>query len=120
LEFELKRRLYNPSPNRYHLTKAGFTLGTLTTAYTRRFSDREATSNWETMLWVVKQSKSNTREFEELIKQMIAENIREKRNLLAHGETVTKEIATSLYEHIIGDRHKPGLLCWLAENLEPA
>lgn len=120
LEVELKRRLYNPCPNRYRLTNAGFTLGTLTTACTRQSYNRDAKDNWETMLWLVEQSRSKPREFRDLIQQMIDENIKDKRNLLAHGGAVTREIATSLYENIIGDRKKPGILYWLAENLQPA
>jgi len=63
---------------------------------------------------------SEPQEFERIVKQMIDENIKDKRNLLAHGDAVTSEAATSLRESIIGDRNNPGILCWLAEYLDPA
>ncbi len=53
LEHELKRRLYHPCPNKFKLSGAGFTLGTITSAYLRRSSDREAKNNWETFNWLV-------------------------------------------------------------------
>ncbi len=49
---------------------------------------------------------------------MIDERIKNKRNLLAHGGVVTKEVALSLRESIIGDRNRPGILCWLVECME--
>ncbi len=119
LELELKRRFYNPCPGRYILNKAGFTLGTITTAYTRRTSDREAKNNWETLTWRVRQSGDSTHEFEQIIQHMLDENIKDKRNLLAHGGAVTTEIASALRDTIIGDLDKRGILCWLAEHIEP-
>ncbi len=120
LEHELKRRLYNPCPNKYLLNRSGFTLGTITTAYTRHSFEREAKINWETLIWRVRQSGSDSSTFEQIIHRMIAENIKDKRNLLAHGSAITGEIASSLRESIIGDRNKPGILCWLVEHVEPA
>ena len=120
LEHELRRRLYKPCPDKYKLTKAGFTLGTITSAYSRRFSDTTAKNNWETFSWLVTNAGSEPQEFERIVKQMIDENIKDKRNLLAHGDAVTSEAATSLRESIIGDRNNPGILCWLAEYLDPA
>jgi len=120
LEHELKRRLFLPCPNRYMLAKSGFTLGSITYAYTNRFIDKTAQNNWETFSWLVRNAGSNPQEFERIVKQMIDEQIKDKRNLLAHGGAVTKEVALSLRENIIGDRNRPGILCWLVEHFEPA
>src|SRR5207248_7684583 len=119
LEFECKRRLYTPCPNKYLLNRAGFTLGTITTAYLKRSFDGEAKNNWETLLWCVEQSGSDPQEFEQIVQRMVDEAIIIKRNLLAHGGAVTGEIAASLRRSIIGDRIKPGVLCWLAEYVYP-
>ena len=51
---------------------------------------------------------------------MIDEQIKDKRNVLAHGGSVTREVALLLRECIIGDRNRPGILCWLVECMEPA
>lgn len=40
LEFELRRRLYDPCPQKYLLTRVGFTLGTITNASMKRSFDR--------------------------------------------------------------------------------
>jgi len=119
LEHELKRRLFLPCPNRYMLAKSGFTLGSITYAYTNRFIDKTAQNNWETFSWLVRNAGSDPQEFECIVKQMIDEQIKDKRNLLAHGGAVTKEVASSLRENIIGDRNRPGILCWLVEHFEP-
>jgi hypothetical protein len=120
LEHELQRRLYNPCPGKYMLNRAGFTLGTITTAYLRRSSDREAKNNWETFIWLVGEAGSQPHEFERIIKHMVEHDIKDKRNQLAHGGAISREIASSLRESVIGDRNKPGILCWLAEYMEPA
>jgi hypothetical protein len=51
---------------------------------------------------------------------MFAKKIKDKRNLLAHGEAITQQTASSLRENIIGNRTKPGILCWLVEHMKPA
>jgi len=68
----------------------------------------------------VRQSGGNPHEFEQIIQHMLDENIKDKRNLLAHGGAVTAEIASSLRDSIIGDLNKPGVLCWLAIYVEPS
>ena len=57
-------------------------------------------------------------EFEDIVQRMLNEQMREKRNLLAHGETISKEVATSLRDCIIGDRYQTGILCWLVEYVD--
>jgi hypothetical protein len=120
LELELQRRLYLPCPNKYKLSRTGFTLGTVTYAYVNQSVDSGAQNNWETFCWLVRSAGSDPQEFERIVKQMIDEKIKDKRNLLAHGGAVTQEIAFSLHESIIGDRHSSGILCWLVEHLDPA
>lgn len=115
LEFELKRRLYQPCPSKYIplLNKAGFTIGTVTYAYQKR------DAIWQIFLSLVTQSSSNTEAFKLCMQRLYTEHIKEKRNQLAHGETITRETARVLREVVIGDRSEPGVLCWLAENLAP-
>ncbi len=113
LEFELKRRLYHPCPPKYIplLNKAGFTIGTVTSAYQKR------DAIWQLFLSLVTQSSSNPEAFTLRMQRLSTEQINEKRNQLAHGETITRETARLLREAVIGDRSKPGVLGWLAEHL---
>lgn len=117
LEFELKRRFYLPASQHYSLTGAGFTLGTLTYAYTKQTIDRKAQANWQVLLNRIATSGSDPGEFQHMVNRIIHENIQEKRNTLAHGGIVTREDATQLRESIIGDRGNPGILCWLVEHV---
>jgi len=41
------------------------------------------------------------------------------RNLLAHGGIISRDIASTLRNSIIGDKHTQGILCWLVEHVEP-
>ena len=41
------------------------------------------------------------------------------RNLLAHGGLVNHDIAATLRNSIIGDKHTQGILCWLVEHVDP-
>ncbi len=118
LEIELKRRLYAPS-YKYVLNNAGFTLGTITFAYKNRDRDVKAKANWNVFLECVAQSGSSIDEFQQIVQWMDTAALKEKRNMLAHGEAITRELATSLRESVIGDRSRPGMLCWLVEHVEP-
>lgn len=113
LEYELKRRLYNPCPSHYPANKLGFTLGTVVFAY--REQQAKATAIWGIFLSLVRQSGSNTDEFEDLIQRIVSGKVKEKRNTLAHGGAITQDMAQALWEIVIGDRHTPGVLCWLAD-----
>ncbi|MEO6889724.1 MAG: hypothetical protein ABI456_10540 [Ktedonobacteraceae bacterium] len=115
LEFELKRRLYAPKAHEFVLSKAGFTLGTITTAYSV-----PGGKNWQLFMQCVNDSGSSMAEFEHIVQRLVNEQIREKRNQLAHGDVITREVATTLREFVSGDRNWPGVLCWLAEGMEPA
>ncbi|WP_220210263.1 hypothetical protein [Reticulibacter mediterranei] len=53
------------------------------------------------------------------IQRLDTEQIKEKRNQLAHGGPVPRETAHALREIVIGDRSTPGILGWLAEQLAP-
>lgn len=119
LEFELKRRLYFPIKRSYTSIHGpgGFTLGAITHAYDYRNTSASDRSTWNTMLSRVAPEKRG--EFEQVIQRMSQEKIHEKRNKLAHGEAITKELAVDLHELVIGTMHKPGILRTLAELIDP-
>jgi hypothetical protein len=119
LEFELKRRFYDPQERKYKLGQAGFTLGTISYAYTNRQAKPDAKTNWDLFVARVIDSKSDIHEFERLVQWMLTEKIREKRNALAHGETLSKATALALHEFVLGDREKIGILPWLTRHVEP-
>jgi hypothetical protein len=116
LEYELRRRLYNPCSSCYPTSKSGFTLGTVMFAYQGR--ETKAAPIWNLFLSLVRQSGSNTDEFEDLMQRIVSGKVKEKRNTLAHGGAITQAMAQTLREIVIGDRHTPGVLCWLAEHLD--
>ncbi|BCL80116.1 hypothetical protein ccbrp13_25810 [Ktedonobacteria bacterium brp13] len=121
LEFELKRRLHNPSASDYPPNGPGFTLGTVDLAYRdRNKSSGNGRIIWRIFLHLVKQSNSDPKQFEELMRRIHTQNVKDSRNSLAHGGAITKETAQTLREIVIGDRSNPGILCWLAEHLVPA
>lgn len=60
-------------------------------------------------------------EFERIVQRMSREKIHDKRNKLAHGEAISKELAASLREIVIGNMDQPGgILRWLAEHVDLA
>ncbi|MEO7018771.1 MAG: hypothetical protein ABI234_01300, partial [Ktedonobacteraceae bacterium] len=120
LEFELKRRLYEPCPRAYTHLPSGFTLGTIPYTFEHRNTEERSRKNWQVLLSQVSGLPSDVEEFEKIAARMCQENIRQKRNLLAHGGTITKETATSLHDIVVGkDSANPGILRWLAEHLDP-
>ena len=118
LEHELYRRFDKPFHNQYHLTKAGFTLGTIPFAYNNRYRDENAAHNWNLLTELIKKSGSNVAEFITLIERINREQMLTYRNLLAHGGIVNRDIASTLRDSIIGDKHTPGVLCWLVEHID--
>ena len=120
LEFELKRRLYDPCPHDYGYLPGGFTLGTVTYAFKKHDKEESAHKIWQTFTELVKKSHSNPDEFEKITERIYRENIREKRNILADGGIITKETATTLHDVVVGENFdNPGILRWLAERLDP-
>jgi hypothetical protein len=119
LEHELHRRFGYPTHDQYHLAKSGFTLGTIPYAYNNRSRDKNAAHNWSLLIALVKRSGSSSAEFEALVERINSEQVTVYRNLLAHSGFVNRDIAASLRKSIIGDKHSPGILCWLAEHIEP-
>jgi hypothetical protein len=119
LEFEIKRRLYFPIRRSYAFISGpgGFTLGTITHAYDYRHTSASDRSTWNTMLSRIAPEKRG--EFEQIIRRMSQEKIHEKRNKLAHGEAITKELAADLHKLVIGTMNKPGILRTLAELVDP-
>lgn len=120
LEFELKRRLYFPIRRSYTTINGpgGFTLGAIAHAYDYRNTTAKDRATWQTMLSRVPLEKRAP--FEQLIQRMSQEKIHEKRNKLAHGEAITRELADDLHKLVIGNMSEPGILRKLAELVEPA
>ncbi|HEX7735924.1 MAG TPA: hypothetical protein VF458_13745 [Ktedonobacteraceae bacterium] len=118
LEAELKRRLYYPIASTYKSIYGfrGFTLGTVTSAYDYRTSRTEG-EIWKTMLSRVAADKRG--EFERIVQRMSKAKIHDERNKLAHGDPVSKELATRLREMVIGTIDNPGILRTLAELVNP-
>jgi hypothetical protein len=118
LELELRRRLYNHHRATYKLTRAGWTLGTPLHAFGRH--DSNANHNWTLFMALVGSSSSDPAAFEAMLKRLIDGRIRDQRNRLAHGEATTQPEAEAIRTLLIGTRSRPGVLCWLAEHLDPA
>ncbi len=108
------------------------TLGSLETIYNFKDKDphyakdgneankiKTAQHNWELCRAIIVHSKSDIRVFEAILKRMVTENVAKNRNTLAHGGPIPQSTAQKLRDVIIGRKDKPGILCWLAEHLEP-
>lgn len=119
LEFELKRRLYDPQLMEHHIPSTRFTLGTIPYADLHRYKDEKTKKNWDLFVALVIRSKSNVDEFEEKVEWMHRDEISEKRNALAHGAPVSQTTASVLHKFILGDRETVGMLPWLAKHVEP-
>lgn len=119
LEHELKRRLYTPFAASYPSNTSGFTLGTVEFAYGRH--NKNALAVWGLFLQAVRNSGSDILAFEQIAHAMVNGGLKDKRNQLAHGTAIPYETAVALRELVLGkNRSQPGILCWLAESLEPA
>jgi len=118
LEFELKRRLYSPIKRAYTFGPTGFTLGAITHAYNYRGMSTSDRATWNTMLSRIPPERRD--EFEHIVQRMNQESVSSKRNKLAHGEAISKEVAASLRDIVIGNMNQPGILRWLAEHVDPA
>ena len=118
LEYELRRRLYEPQANCYELPKVGFTLGTIPFAYSNRKHNSTAWMNWNLFGSLITRSKSSMEEFEYFLNRMLDSRIYQQRNELAHGEPITKEAASAIRDCVIGDSDQPGILCWLAKQVD--
>lgn len=138
LENEIHRRIhdYYPDRNAFYsdVRQKGFsdhmTLGFLEIIYLHKGKSwhsglhpqeqkkiKSAQHNWPLCEAVCKRSKCNIMGFEQMIQRVGAERIR--RNKLAHGDAILRSDAQALRDAIIGRKEKPGILLWLAENLEP-
>ena len=95
-------------------------MGTIIHAYTKQQSDGNARAIWAIFVSLLTKSGSDITAFERIIQQMVTDQIKDKRNMLAHGNAIPKEVALVLRESVIGTRYKPGILCRLAEYVEPA
>ena len=135
LETEIKRRLQDHYPDQksgFNVPYGNMTLGSLETIYNFKDKDphhakdgneankiKTAQHNWELCRAIIVHSKSDIRAFEAILKRMVTENVAKNRNTLAHGGPIPQSTAQKLRDVIIGRKDKPGILCWLAEHLEP-
>ncbi|MEO7020573.1 MAG: hypothetical protein ABI234_10525 [Ktedonobacteraceae bacterium] len=139
LEKEMNRRIHDYYPKyKYYadVAQKGFsremTLGFLIMMYHLQAEDprpshapkyqediAKAKADWRLCEEIVKAANGNIADFATIIQRMDREGISKKRNLLAHGESVSQSDAQILRTVIIGQKEKPGILIWLAENLEP-
>jgi hypothetical protein len=118
LEFELKRRLYYPIKRSYTFGPSSFTLGAITYAYNYRDMCANNRATWNTLLSRIPPERRD--EFEHIVQRMSRENVHSKRNKLAHGEAISKEVTASLRDIVIGNMNQSGILRWLAEHVDPA
>ena len=83
-------------------------------------SNSNAHHNWNLLITVVNTSGSDEAAFEALFKRIVDAELKDKRNHLAHGEATPRAEAQVIRSLLIGSRGEPGVLCWLAEHLDPA
>jgi len=123
LEIEIKRRLHDyyldPHLNGFKLKNQLMTLGAIKYIYLNRAIKSDAKHNWGLFTQIVAHSHSDMQEFTTIIGRMDSEHIADNRNKLAHSNPIPQAIAQELRDAIIGHKKKPGVLCWLAEHLEP-
>lgn len=140
LENEIKRRLYAYYPNRNKVYpdvgRQGFndhmTLGFLEIICEYRgrslqgnvsFDERKkigsAQHNWPLCEAILKRAGCPIPDFERQVQRFASEGVRVRRNKLAHGEMISQSDAQALRTAIIGQKENPGILIWIAENLEP-
>lgn len=117
LEHELKRRLYNPRVPQYPKNGPGFTIGTVDKACNYKQNSLSA-QIWNIFCACVRDSGGDPATLEEPMKRLQREGVKAKRNQLAHGVAITREVAQALRTVIVGDINKPGVLIWLARNLD--
>ena len=140
LENEIKRRIYAyyPSRNKFYsdVGQQGFndhmTLGFLeiiceykgrsiqgNVSYDERKKIGSAQHNWPLCEAILKRASCPIPDFERLVQRFASDGVRVRRNKLAHGEMISQSDAQTLRNAIIGQKEKPGILIWIAENLEP-
>ncbi|GHO76994.1 hypothetical protein KSD_47650 [Ktedonobacter sp. SOSP1-85] len=120
LEREIKHRIYAPKRFDYTIKEKSWTLGTPKRLYEHRKDVRgDDRSNWDLMVEVASLSGVSPKDFETVMKRLYDEQVSNARNDLAHGKPIDKQRARKLREIIIGHKGN-GILCWIAENLDPA
>lgn len=125
LEIEVKRRLADhypdPYPRGFDLRRANnrLTLGALKTMYLKRNNQPDAKHNWRLLTQIAQASHSNLNAFMQILGRIASEHVAEYRNQAAHSNPVSQTIAEALRTSIIGTGDNPGILVWMAKNLEP-
>jgi hypothetical protein len=123
LELELKRRLSVSDPLAYIPRRWGLGMP----EHAMRWKDRDAETrngknarhNWHLMRERARQAGASIEAFEAVLQRLVSEQVLPKRNGLAHGAAVPGSAADALRTTIVGSRNREGLLCWIAEHLEP-
>lgn len=126
LEIEIKRRLHDhypdPTLNGFKLppNNPHMTLGGVKFIYLNRNTKPDAKHNWGlfTNIVVIK-SHSDINVFTDMIYDLVNKHVADNRNQLAHSSPIPQVIAQELRDAIIGRKGQTGILCWLAEHLEP-
>ncbi|MEP7190958.1 MAG: hypothetical protein ABI901_17350, partial [Roseiflexaceae bacterium] len=78
-----------------------------------------ACHNWQALMLYVQQSGADPVAFEQIMQQLEQAQVGQHRNTLAHSNAASREMAQVVRATIIGDRRRPGVLCWIAEHLRP-
>jgi hypothetical protein len=124
LETEIKRRLHDHYPNPrsgFDLSKSGghMTLGAVTAIYSKRNQLHGTQDSWNLFMNLVRRSSCDSNAFITVMEDIKQDEVAKKRNSLAHGGAISHTVAQQLRDSIIGSKSKTGILCWIAENLEP-
>jgi hypothetical protein len=115
LELELRRRFYLHKPKAFKV-RSGWTIGTPVHAFTKRKQDINASANLKLIFELVAPQYRRA-----LAKQLWRlKTVHKTRNRLAHSNPLSKAEAVQLRTLILGSRQQPGILCWLAEHVQPA
>jgi hypothetical protein len=124
LEYEITRRIYEPCGTRLitrqgqPMTRRAFSFGTPGATYYRRASNDHNPHNWAVFLaCLVEPARANLAAFEHLLADI--EKLRNDRNRIAHTHLVDEPLAETVRTAVVGKIGTPGVLCRLAELLDP-
>ncbi|MEI6179646.1 MAG: hypothetical protein WCP31_02735 [Chloroflexales bacterium] len=115
LELELRRRFFLHEPKAFKV-RAGWTIGTPVHALTKRKTDINARTNLRLLLERI--APQQQRAFIRQLRRL--KSVHKTRNRLAHSNPLSKADAVQLRWQILGSRDHAGILCWLAEHVQPA
>lgn len=116
LELELRRRFFLHTPKAFKVTQAGWTIGTPVHALKHRKTNPNAALNLK--LLCARVTPEQQRNLVQQLHRLKA--VHKTRNRLAHSNALGKAEASKLRSLILGTRDRIGILCWLAEHVQPA